>query len=151
MRLISIFLAPAPAAPMREVPEAEAEVGLGLRGDRYAAGAGTFSRTVGSGRHVTLIEIEALDAARRDYDVALAPALTRRNLVVAGVALNHLIGRELTIGEVRLVGKRLCEPCDHLEALAGVAGARKALIHRGGLRCEIVRGGTLRPGDAIVV
>ncbi|HKA89712.1 MAG TPA: MOSC domain-containing protein [Haliangiales bacterium] len=148
---MSIFLTPTGGAPMREVREARAEIGVGLAGDRYAGGAGTFSRTVGSGRHVTLIEIEALAAAERDYDLAIAPALTRRNLLVSGVALNHLVGKEFQVGEVRLLGTRLCEPCNHMEELSGIAGARKALIHRGGLRCDVVRGGTLRAGDAVVV
>ncbi len=151
MKLESIFITASGGAPMEQVPEARADVGVGLAGDRYAANAGTFSRTAGSGRHVTLIEVEALEAAHRDYDLAIPAALTRRNLVVRGVALNHLVGKEFQVGAVRLHGTRLCEPCNHMEELSGLPGARKALIHRGGLRCDVVRGGTLRPGDAIVV
>jgi MOSC domain-containing protein YiiM len=151
MRLVSIFITPSGGAAMEEVGEAQAEIGVGLTGDRYAARTGTFSRTAGSGRHVTLIEVEALEAAARDYDLAIAPSLTRRNLLVSGVYLNHLVGKEFQVGEVRLAGRRLCEPCDHMERLSGVTGARRALLHRGGLRCDVVRGGALRPGDAIVV
>jgi MOSC domain-containing protein YiiM len=73
---------------------------------------------------------------------------SRRNLLTRGVPLNHLIGREFTVGEVVLRGIRLCEPCDHLEGLT-VKGIKDGLHHRGGLRAEILHGGTLQPGDAI--
>jgi len=38
----------------------------------------------------------------------------------------------------------------HLEKLS-VKGAARGLIHRGGLRAEIVKGGVIRVGDAIAV
>ena len=52
---------------------------------------------------------------------------------------------------MRLRGTRLCEPCDHLEAVTGISGLRRAFAHRGGLRCDVVRGGVIRQGDAVVV
>ena len=64
------------------------------------------------------------------------------------VPLNHLVGQEFTIGEVRLRGLRLCEPCGHLEKLTQ-PGIIKALLHRGGLRAEILSDGTLNPGDIV--
>ncbi len=65
-----------------------------------------------------------------------------------GVPLNHLVGREFQIGPVRLRGIKLCEPCGHLEKMT-VPGIEKALLHRGGLRAEILTSGTLRPGDPV--
>jgi MOSC domain-containing protein YiiM len=47
-----------------------------------------------------------------------------------------------------LRGTRLCDPCSHLEKLTR-KGVMRGLIHRGGLRAEIISGGTLRPGDTI--
>jgi len=64
------------------------------------------------------------------------------------VALNHLVDREFKIGEVILRGTRLCDPCSHLEKLTR-KDVMRGLIHRGGLRAEIISGGTLRPGDTI--
>jgi MOSC domain-containing protein YiiM len=64
------------------------------------------------------------------------------------VPLNHLVGREFQIGEVRLRGMRLCEPCDYLEGLT-TKGVLAGLIHRGGLRADIVSGGIIRVGDTI--
>jgi len=144
----AIYVAPAPGAPMRAVAEVRALAGAGLAGDRYAAGAGTFSGEAGPDRQVTLIEREALEAARRDYRLEIPPEGTRRNLLTRGVSLNHLVGREFQVGEVRLRGIELCEPCGTLEKNT-CPGARRALIHRGGLRAEILAGGTLRRGDPI--
>jgi MOSC domain-containing protein YiiM len=127
-----------------------------LQGDRYCAGSGTFSKaSVKPGnkyyprdRQITLIEAEALEAAARDCNVTIDPSQSRRNLIVRGVPLNHLIEREFTIGNVRIRGLRLCEPCGHLEKLT-LPGIEKALLHRGGLRAEILTTGTLRSGDAV--
>ena len=82
------------------------------------------------------------------YRLAMEPKETRRNLVTRGVPLNHLVGRQFTIGEVLLEGVELCEPCGHLEKLT-VPGIRKALTHRGGLRARIITGGKLREGNRI--
>ena len=130
--------------------ESSAVAGKGLEGDRYFRKTGTYSKKDGPDRQVTLVEAEAVEAAPHDYDLPLESRLTRRNLVTKGVALNHLVGREFTVGEVRLRGVRLCEPCGHMEKLS-VPGAREALVHRGGLRAEILSGGVVRVGDPIDV
>jgi MOSC domain-containing protein YiiM len=97
---------------------------------------------------VTLIESEAIAALQRDYGIGIEAGTTRRNIVTRGVALNHLVGKEFYVGEVLLRGDRLCEPCAHMEKLT-VKGALRGLVHRGGLRAEIVRGGIVRVSDSI--
>jgi MOSC domain-containing protein YiiM len=146
--VVSLHLASVGGAPMQTIDEARAVAGRGFEGDRYFAGLGTYSNEPGSGRHVTLIELEALEGLKRDYGVEVAPAQARRNIATRGVALNHLVGREFSVGAVVLRGMRLCEPCAHLERLSA-RGVLRGLIHRGGLRAEIVAGGTIRIGDAI--
>ena len=146
--LLSIFLAAEAEARTRSVGEVRAVSGRGLEGDRYFRAAGTFSDRPGDGRDVTLIELEALEALRAERAVDLAPGESRRNLVTCGVPLNHLVGRELRVGEVVLRGTRLCEPCSHLARLTEPA-VLAGLVHRGGLRADIVRGGLLRVGDPI--
>jgi MOSC domain-containing protein YiiM len=123
--------------------------GKGIDGDRYGEGVGSFSDWEGGGRHVTLIEEEALEAIARESKMELSAADARRNLTTRGVALNHLVGRKFRVGAVTLAGIRMCEPCEHMEELSGVAGVRKALVHRGGLRAEVVSGGEIRVGDEI--
>ena len=147
--VIAIHVAPTGAAPMRSVTNAQVVVGKGLEGDRYYSKLGTYSNQAGSGRDVTLIEIEAIEGLKRDYEVQLEPGQSRRNIVTRGIALNHLVEQEFRVGEVVLRGTRLCEPCAHMEKLT-VKGAMRGLIHRGGLRAEIIKGGTIRIGDRIL-
>jgi MOSC domain-containing protein YiiM len=146
--VIAIHIAPMGAAPMQLVTSAQVVVGRGLERDRYYNKLGTYSNQPGSGRDVTLIEIEAIEVLKRDYEIQLDPGQSRRNIVTRGIALNHLVEQEFRIGDVVLRGTRLCEPCAHLEKLT-VKGALRGLIHRGGLRAEIVKGGMVRVGDVI--
>jgi MOSC domain-containing protein YiiM len=145
-RLISIVLGPTKGEPVQTVDEAVAIAGRGLEGDRYASKAKRSAHD--PSQEVTLIEQEALEAAESDYLLSLAHAESRRNLLTAGVPLNHLVGRTFAVGEVLLEGVELCEPCKHLERLTGKKVVR-ALLHRGGLRARIVRGGKLQVGDEI--
>lgn len=146
--VISIHITPTGAAPMKSVTNAKAVAGRGLEGDRYYSKLGTYSNQAGSGRDLTLIQIEAIDGLKRDYEVPLDPGQSRRNIVTRGIALNHLVEQEFRIGDVVLRGTRLCEPCAHMEKLT-VKGAMRGLIHRGGLRAEIIIGGSIRVGDTI--
>lgn len=147
--LAGIYVAPAAEAPTTAVDEVRAVPGRGLEGDRYFDAAGTFSDHPGDGRDVTLIELEALEALRAETGIELSPSDSRRNLVTCGVPLNHLVGRELRVGEVVLRGTRLCEPCAHLARLTE-PGVLPGLVHRGGLRADIVKAGLIRAGDPIV-
>src|SRR6266545_1750850 len=140
-----IYIATEAAGPTVSV---EAVAGRGLQGDRYFAGEGTCSDTPGTGRQVTLIEQEALEAAAREYGISLEPGQSRRNIETVGVALNHLVGKEFMVGGVRLRGMRLNEPCAHLAQLSK-RGVVKALTHRGGLRADILSDGVIRLGDPV--
>ncbi|PSP73216.1 sulfurase [Halobacteriales archaeon QS_3_64_16] len=148
--LKTIHVAPEAEAEMEARERAEALAGRGLRGDRYFRGEGTFSdgEREESGRDLTLVEGEALDAIAREANVHLDPGAHRRNLTTRGVALNHLVGERFRVGEVLCRGDRLCEPCSHLAALT-VEEALPALVHRGGLRVDVLESGTIRVGDAV--
>ena len=146
--VIAIHLAAEKEGEMLPVDTVEAVAGKGLVGDRYFLGTGTYSAEPRPDRHVTLIESEALDALARDYRIELQAGASRRNITTRGVSLNHLVGREFTVGSIRLRGIKLCEPCNHLEAITGLE-VRPGLVHRGGLRCEILDGGEISVGDSI--
>jgi MOSC domain-containing protein YiiM len=124
------------------VSEAEAIAGRGLVGDRYADGRGTFSNPHGLGHELTLIESE--EAER----IELPPESARRNLVTRGIDLNALVGKTFTVGEVTCAGRRLCEPCAHLQRLTE-PGIMRKLAHKGGLRADILEGGRIAVGDEI--
>lgn len=148
--IIAIHVAPDESGPMQSVAEVRAVAGMGLEGDRYFNVVAKDGKKEKTGRHATLIESEALTALERDYQLTLRADQSRRNILTRGVALNHLVGREFRIGEAVFRGIRLCEPCRHLEKLSGLSVMR-GLLHRGGLRAEIVQDGLIRAGDAIQV
>ena len=137
----AILVATAAESPLRRVDAAEALPGKGLAGDRYAEGAGTFSAP-GRGYELTLVEAGVLD------EIGLAWEDARRNIVVHGISLNALVGKRFRIGSVDCVGRRLAEPCAHLERLAR-PGLLRPLVHRGGLRADILSAGTISTGDEI--
>jgi MOSC domain-containing protein YiiM len=145
----SIHLASRPGEQTFAVDEVRAEREYGLAGDRLGVIAREKSRTVGPGKQVTLIEAEALEAVRRECDIDLSAGDSRRNICTRDVALNHLVGRAFRVGEATLRGIELCEPCSGLEQMSGKPGVREALVHRGGLRAEVVTEGLIRRGDRI--
>lgn len=146
--VVSLYIAPGARQCTVSVNEVRAVPGKGLEGDRYFTLTGTFCDNPGPSYEVTLIEIEAVDALKRDYKVELTAGDTRRNIVTCGVALNHLVGREFKVGAVSLRGIRLCEPCAHLEKLTR-QGVISGLTHRGGLRAQVLTEGAIRVGDPV--
>jgi MOSC domain-containing protein YiiM len=127
---------------MRRIEAAQAHAGRGLEGDRYFDHAGTFSNPHSNGHEITLIEAEVVD------ELGLDPAYARRNVITRGIDLNALVGRRFRVGEAECVGRRLCEPCAHLQRLTH-PGILRDLVHRGGLRADILTGGAIRVGDAV--
>ena len=140
--VVGILVASDAELPLVQVDRVDAVPGRGLEGDRYHEGRGTFSGP-GRGYELTLVEAEALEA------VGLSWELARRNLITRGIALNELVGRRFTIGAVECAGRRLAEPCAHLEKLSR-PGILRPLVHRAGLRADILVGGPIARGDRII-
>ena len=128
---------------IREVSEVVATAGAGLEGDRYCA-FGAAPET-----QLTLIQVEAIDEFNEMFSTDLPVTAFRCNVITRGVDLNPLVDRIFTVGEVQLRGVELCEPCAYLQNLLEVPGLVKQLAHKGGLRCEILGGGLIRPGDLV--
>jgi MOSC domain-containing protein YiiM len=141
--LLHIHVASNAAAPMDELREARLVAGIGIEGDRYATGLGTYSKKQHLDRQVTLIEIEVLEAIARDRGIELAPSEHRRNLTTRGVPLGHLVGQYFRVGDCVLYGGRMNVPCLYLETLLGKK-VFKPLLNRSGLNCRIVMGGIIR-------
>jgi hypothetical protein len=137
----AILTAPDAESPLARVEAVEAIAGRGLAGDRYSEGRGTFSGP-GDGYQLTLVEAEVLESIDLPWDQA------RRNIVTRGIALNSLVGHRFKVGVVECIGRRLAEPCAHLEKLAR-PGLLRPLVHRGGLRADILDGGSITIGDQI--
>jgi MOSC domain-containing protein YiiM len=147
-RVEAIYIGPDVAGPLAEVPEVEAVAGEGLVGDRKHRDALPEHKRDEPGRHITLIEAEALEALAAEHGIALGPGESRRQIVTRGARLNPLVGKRFLVGEVECVGIELCEPCAHLQSLTE-PGVMRGLVHRGGLRADILSGGTIRPGDPV--
>ena len=149
--VVSIHIGHDAGAAMTEIEEAELVAGRGIVGDRYYTESGTFSKDLPDPDHeLTLVADEEISQFNATGDLALSAGDLRRNVVTRGIDLNELVGREFTIGPVRVRGIRLCEPCSYLAGLLGPE-ILPALVNRAGLRAGIVEGGTIRPGDRLTV
>jgi MOSC domain-containing protein YiiM len=147
-RVELIHLAGRGGEPMRAADRIRVIAGIGIDGDRYATGLGHHSKRPGTGRALTLVEAEVLEALRASLGIDLQPGEVRRNVTTRGIALNELVGKRFRIGGVVCEGIRLCEPCKYLEDLVGKP-ILHPLLHRGGLRADVLEGGEIRIGDEV--
>lgn len=138
-----IWIAAAAGNPVQGPTAVHALAGRGLAGDRHVTGAGTFPSGL-PGSALTLIEAEVCES----FEPPLRPDEHRRNLVTRGIELNRLVRRDFMIGDVRCRGMRLCEPCKVADGYA-TRPILRALVHRGGLRADILEDGQIRIGDPI--
>jgi hypothetical protein len=138
-----IWIASSAGEPARTLAVARALAGRGLEGDRHVAGTGTFP-SGRPGSALTLVDAEVCES----FTPPLRASEHRRNVVVRGLDLNSLVGHEFVIGSVRCRGMRLCEPCTVVQGYAGRPVLR-ALVHRGGLRADILDDGEIEVGDTV--
>ncbi len=131
-----------PRALPEPVPSVRAEAGHGLEGEYH------WSATPETGQSLTLIAAEALEGLREDTGIELSHEASRRNVLTRGIDLNALVGHRFTVGGVECVGTELCEPCNALAKLTE-RGVLRGLVHRGGLRADIVAGGEIAVGDPV--
>ena len=135
-------------APMVAHDRVTALAGIGLEGDRYATRRGHWSPTARRGDQLTLVEAEVIESLGAVDGPPLQPGETRRNVTTRGVRLDDLIGRRFRVGGALLVGVRRCEPCSYLEGLLD-RPVMIPLVHRGGIRADIVETGEIAVGDPI--
>ena len=134
--VVQIALTPEESAVPGAVQAVEVAPG-GIVGDRYQDAG-----------DITLIEAEALEGLREDTGIELSHEESRRQVLTRGIELNDLVGKRFTVGSVELEGMELCEPCNHLQSLTQ-QGVLRGLVHRGGLRADIVSGGRIAVGDEV--
>jgi len=134
--VLHLFRAPRKRAPMEELHEARVVEQVGFDGCAHA-------RPGGGKRQVLLVDVETL----RVMD--LQPGVIRENITTEGIAVNALqVGARLRAGEVELEVTAVCEPCELMEEIR--AGLMEELLGRRGMLCRVLRGGSIRRGDAIV-
>ena len=122
--------------------------GMGIEGDRYFKKRTEVEGQSKTGREITLIELEAIESMCLNDGIQITPQETRRNIVTNGIPLNELVGHIFFIGEIKLRGVRLCEPCQYL---ANKTDPRilQSMVHRGGLRADILTEGDIHLNDSI--
>ena len=142
-RIEAIYITAVSEEPMLSLESVNAITGCGLEGDRYCIdepGEKSFE-------NLTLIEQEAYDHLAT-IDLELPTNALRRNLLTSGIELNPLVGKEFMVGEVRCLGTELADPCSYIQGRT-MPGVLKAMVGRGGLRCQILDGGTISVGDVV--
>jgi MOSC domain-containing protein YiiM len=144
----AIYIAHEKGEPTFSVDQVHVVPGLGIEGDRYYQILLNPGKTSKPGRELTLIELEAIEYLRDVEGVQITPEQTRRNIITSGIGLNDLVGSEFQIGSVRLRGVRLCEPCQYLADRTDTR-ILQSMVHRGGLRVEIITEGFISINDII--
>lgn len=128
--------------PLQEVDRIECVAGHGIRGDRF------YDYRADYKGQITFFAEEVFDALRAAFPhVEKSAGVLRRNVLVAGVDLNSLIGKEFELQGMRLLGTAHCKPCFWLDQ-AFAPGAEMALAGNGGLRAQILTSGYLTTGVA---
>lgn len=129
---------PAGSHSLVEVPRVDCVAGHGIRGDRF------FGYKEDYKGQLTLFSWEVFQALRKELPAPQAsPGALRRNAIVDGLDLAHLIGKVFELQGVRLEGTEECKPCYWMDQAIG-PGAELWLQGRGGLRCRILTDGELR-------
>ncbi|HEV8543790.1 MAG TPA: MOSC domain-containing protein [Verrucomicrobiae bacterium] len=150
-RVLEILTADSPQHEMKARTDARAVPGKGLEGDRYFVGLGTFSPKLAKPDfELTLIESEKIEDFARASGLMFTSFHARRNIVTEGIDLNELAGKEFLLGDVRIRGIRLCEPCSYLAKIS-FPETLSGLLHKAGLRAQIVSEGVIHVGDLIRV
>jgi len=150
MKVERIFTSAQPGGLQVEQERIRLVAGSGIEGDRY------FGRHDEPGQNLTLVEIEEVEAFLREQGRPEDLSITHRNLLTRGVRLNELVGVEFQVGEVRLRGVELCEPCMGLgTALSSptlpAAEVVKRFVHRSGLRADVLSGGVIERGAVVTI
>ncbi|MEV0703541.1 MOSC domain-containing protein [Saccharopolyspora sp. NPDC050389] len=144
----AVFAAETAGVEMHAVTAAQLVAGVGMAGDRYALGKGHYSHLWHPDRQLTLIAQEVIDDVARAIGEPIDGVELRRNVVTRGVPLNSLVEKYFAVGEAIVYGGRLNVPCRYLERLIDKK-VFEPLLGCSGLNCQILRGGTVRPGDVV--
>ncbi len=149
-RIHAIYISAFANGPLTLLRQAHLEAGRGIVGDRYYNGNGTFSELLADKplKDLTLIEKEAVDAFNRQQGLALSYAGFRRNIITRDIRLNELVDRAFYLGNVRLRGIMLCEPCPHLASVLHEK-VMPEMLGKSGLRAQILSSDRISINDII--
>lgn len=125
---------------IEEVDQIDCVAGLGIKGDRF------FDYKPDYKGQITLFDWDVYERVRDEIVKGeLHPLAFRRNVVMQGMDLNSLIDKSFTLGDLELTGSCECAPCYWMDQ-ACAPGTHEFLKGQGGLRCRILKGGSLNVG-----
>ena len=141
----AIFIAKEDLAKQEQVDSIQVVRGKGIVGDR------NFDKSKWPGQNLTFIEAEEIDRFNSAYNQNIELCATRRNIITRGVRLNDLVGKVFFIGNIKLKGVMLCEPCVVLGDLLKNKTMKSmdvvnAFVHKGGLRVDVLTDGFIEVG-----
>jgi len=144
-KIVNLFISQSIESSMKKVNQIVLKEKKGIFGDRYYNQEGTFSNKgkIEPDRDVTLIEIEKINEFNNEFNQNITDEDLRRNITVSNCNLNDLVGKEFQIGNVVLKGIRLCEPCKYLAEKLNNEKILTKLVHKAGLRAQIIKGGSI--------
>ena len=144
-KIIQIGITKLQHNPIEDVNSIEVVQGKGIKGDRK------FRENNDSDSQLTLIESENIDYYNKKYESNFSYLDFRRNLITKDIKLNDLIDKKLSIGTSTLLVHDLCRPCKTLQEKLGKDNIIKEFLRKGGLRCQILKSGSIAIGDSIKI
>jgi len=124
--------------------EANLLVNKGIEGDHIAKGSSKK-------RQVSLIQAEHLAVISKLVNTdTIRAEMIRRNLAIEGINILALKDKAFSIGDCLLEGTGLCQPCSRMEEALG-KGGYNAMRGHGGITAIVIRGGTIKLGDKVVL
>jgi len=142
-KVFEIGIAETSGKKIIKIDSVNAVAGKGLVNDRF------YKEDNIEKNQLTLIEKESIDIFNRSLDLPIPYLNFRRNIVTVGVKLNDLVGKIVSVGNVKIKVHDLCEPCKYLQDILNQNNLVKDLIHKSGLRSEILSSGKITKGDKI--
>jgi MOSC domain-containing protein YiiM len=138
--VVAISVRPKRLEPVRIIESVKAIENKGLEGDR----------SKGGNRQVTFIQKEHIAAVasfigKTDLDFTLM----RRNILVEGINLLSLKGKQFEIGEAVFEYSGECHPCSRMEEALGMGGYN-AMRGHGGITAKVMKGGEIKVGDGVL-
>ena len=142
-KVFEIAISQNPKGKMESLRSVQVVSGKGIVNDRK------FKDNNDKKRQITLIEIENIKYYNKITGTSIPPIEFRRNIITEGIRLNELVGKEITIGEIKIKAHDLCKPCKYLQDSFKQKNVIKELLFKGGLRCELLNDGEISVGDLV--
>ena len=142
-KVVEIGIANFKGNQIQKVSQVEALKGKGLLNDRK------FKEVNQKECQLTLIEVENVNYYNNISKTNIPPLDFRRNIITENIRLNDLVGKEFTVGKIKLKAHDLCRPCKYLEEKLKKNNIIKEFLRKAGIRCEILSSGKISVGDII--